>query len=225
MAEPMGRAASLGRTGSLQALGAQPRSFIVTTGDVVVRSSPSAFDQTEAACQVPSACHLVLLQHLSSARPRVFRVGSPPAFCQVCAATASVGERLAWDLDLPLTRCRRYSRLSAGWYVSCCRAPCPAHPCSSCPRPLPGRAVGPQSRLWGPLLLLQRGPLPGGRMGREPSAGQHPCPQLPWPGQHLGRMMTPCALVMRSTSILPLGSMRSVKDSNEHSALCPMCMA
>ena len=80
LAEPMGRAASLGRTGSLQALGAQPRSFIVTTGDVVVRSSSSAFDQAEAACQVHSACYLVLLQHTSSARPEeFFGMGCPPA--------------------------------------------------------------------------------------------------------------------------------------------------
>ena len=92
MAEPMGRAASLGRTGSLQALGAQPRSFLVTTGDVVVRSSSSAFDQTEAACQVHSACHLVLWQHLSSARPRVFSCGMSSGIWPSMCCNGKCGE-------------------------------------------------------------------------------------------------------------------------------------
>lgn len=49
-AERMG---SLGRTGSLQAPAApQPRSYVVTTGDIVVRSSSGMLEQAEAPCEV-----------------------------------------------------------------------------------------------------------------------------------------------------------------------------
>ena len=55
-ADTMGRTGSLGGAGSLQAPAAQPRCFVVTTGDVVVRSSSGPLEQPEAAPQVWCCC-------------------------------------------------------------------------------------------------------------------------------------------------------------------------
>lgn len=57
----MGRTGSLGGAGSLQAPTAQPRCFVVTTGDVVVRSSSEPLEQTEAPPQVWSPGLIVFL--------------------------------------------------------------------------------------------------------------------------------------------------------------------
>ncbi len=49
--EPVGRTGSLGTAGSMQAAAAQPRSFVVTTGDVV-RSSSGHLEQPDGHSQV-----------------------------------------------------------------------------------------------------------------------------------------------------------------------------
>ncbi len=54
--ETLGRTGSLGGAGSLQAPTAQPRCFVVTTGDVVVRSSSGPLEQPEAPPQVWCCC-------------------------------------------------------------------------------------------------------------------------------------------------------------------------
>ena len=59
--ETMGRTGSLGGAGSLQAPTAQPRCFVVTTGDLVVRSSSEPLEQPEAPPQVCSPGLIVLL--------------------------------------------------------------------------------------------------------------------------------------------------------------------
>ncbi len=63
------RTGNLGSLSRLQAASIQCRSFVVTTGDVVIRSTSEQLDQPEASCQVRLMGHLRLAKPGSASFP------------------------------------------------------------------------------------------------------------------------------------------------------------
>ena len=81
------RTGSLSSLSSLQAATMQCRSFVVTTGDVVIRSTSEQLDQPEASCQVR------LMGHLRLAYPGSV---SSPAWHASWTADADNGMGAVW---------------------------------------------------------------------------------------------------------------------------------